>query len=99
MNAGWIAPFIASARRAMPKVVYAFRVKKSTRIPLFRSTFWSMRKPTKILFRRTFITSFAESAFRMTVFPTHSLRSVTIRSRMSLFSGRTMNASGATMTP
>ncbi len=69
-------------------VVYAFRVKKSTRIPLCRSTFWSMRIPTRILFRRTFITSFAESALRMTVFPTHSLRSVTIRSRIALFNGR-----------
>ena len=31
--------------------------------------------------------------------PTHSLRSVTIRSRISLFNGRTMNATGAIMAP
>jgi len=99
MNAGWIAAFIASARRAIPNVVYAFRVKKSARIPLCRSTFWSMRIPTRILFLRIFITSFAESAFRMTVLPTHSLRSVTNRSRISLFNGRTMNAAGAIIDP
>ena len=99
MNAGWIAAFIASARRAIPKVVYAFRVKKSTRIPLFRSTFWSMRIPTKILLLKIFITSFAESALRMTVLPTHSLRSVTNRSRISLFNGRTMNATGLVRAP
>ena len=35
----------------------------------------------------------------MTVLPTHSLRSVTIRSRISLFNGRTMNAAGAIVEP
>ena len=61
MNAGWIAAFIASARRAIPNVVYAFG-EEIDKDPLVPSHVLVDQDATRILFLRIFITSLADPA-------------------------------------